>query len=338
MNDPVSAVAAPMTPLDGATSGADKLHALPQIPDHELIRCIGRGSYGEVWLARNIMGTYRAVKIVYRRTFKDAHPFEREFNGIQKFEPISRTHEGLVDVLQIGRNDRDGYFYYVMELADDGSEIANPKSGIRNWENYAPKTIRTEISRRGRLPFEECLQLSLSLTAALSHLHKGGLVHRDIKPSNIIFVNGIPKLADIGLVADTSEAKSYVGTEGFIPPEGPGTPQADIYSLGKVLYEIATGKDRQSFPEPPTLLEEFGDRERFLELNEVIIRACENDPKKRYPSAEHMHSELVLLQSGKSVKRLHLVERRLKIMTRIGVGTVAIMVFGAIPYFLAIRE
>src|SRR5439155_8074951 len=96
-----------------------------------------------------------------------------------------------------------------------------------NAATYTPKTIRSEISRRGRLPFEECLQLSLSLTAALSHLHKGGLVHRDIKPSNIIFVNGIPKLADIGLVADASDAKSYVGTEGFIPPEGPGTPQAD---------------------------------------------------------------------------------------------------------------
>src|SRR5205823_2754556 len=332
MNGPVSEVAAPTTPLDGATSGADKLHALPQIPDHELIRCIGRGSYGEVWLARNIMGTYRAVKIVYRHTFKDAHPFEREFNGIQKFEPVSRTHEGLVDVLQIGRNDRDGYFYYVMELADDSSEIRNPESGIRNWESYAPKTIRAEISRRGRLPFEECLQLSLSLTAALSHLHKGGLVHRDIKPSNIIFVNGIPKLADIGLVADTSEAKSYVGTEGFIPPEGPGTPQADIYSLGKGLYEIATGKDRQSFPEPPTLLEEFADRERFLELNEVIIRACETDVRKRYASAEAMHSELELLLGGASVKRLHLVERRLVVATRVGIliGLVAVVASGVV--------
>src|SRR6266480_2169713 len=332
MNDSVSAVAAPMTPLDGVTSGADKLHALPQIPDHELIRCIGRGSYGEVWLARNIMGTYRAVKIVYRRTFKDAHPFEREFNGIQKFEPVSRTHEGLVDVLQIGRNDQDGYFYYVMELADDGSEIRDPESGIRNWESYAPKTIGTEISRRGRLPFEECLQLSLSLTAALSHLHKGGLVHRDIKPSNIIFVNGIPKLADIGLVADTSEAKSYVGTEGFIPPEGPGTPQADIYSLGKVLYEIATGKDRQSFPELPTLLEEFADRERFLELNEVIIRASETDVRKRYPSAEAMHSELELLLGGASVKRLHLVERRLVVATRVGIliGLAAVIASGVV--------
>ena len=60
----------------------------------------------------------------------------------------------------------------------------------------------------------------------------------------------MPKLADIGLVADVSEARSFVGTEGYIPPEGPGTPQADLYSLGKVLYEISTGKDRQDFPAP----------------------------------------------------------------------------------------
>ncbi|HKI71554.1 MAG TPA: WD40 repeat domain-containing serine/threonine-protein kinase, partial [Verrucomicrobiae bacterium] len=200
----------------------------------------------------------------------------------------------------------------------------------RDWESYAPKTIRTEISRRGRLPFEECLQLSLSLTAALSHLHKGGLVHRDIKPSNIIFVNGIPKLADIGLVADTSEAKSYVGTEGFIPPEGPGTPQADIYSLGKVLYEIATGKDRQSFPEPPTLLEEFADRGRFLELNEVIIKACETDLRARYRSAEEMHDDLVLLQTGRSVRRLRVIERRFRIAKRVGAiaAAVALLVMG----------
>src|SRR5688572_4040371 len=53
------------------------------VPDHDLLTCIGRGSYGEVWLARNVMGTYRAVKIVYRAAFEHARPFEREFNGIQ---------------------------------------------------------------------------------------------------------------------------------------------------------------------------------------------------------------------------------------------------------------
>src|SRR5439155_13375407 len=231
-------------------------------------------------------------------------------------------------------NERDGYFFYVMELADD-AEPGRSNGVLESWSNeqtpttqhsatpalqkirsYVPKTIRTEISRRGRLPFEECLELSLSLTSALGHLHKAGLVHRDIKPSNIIFVNGAPKLADIGLVTDAGDVKSFVGTEGFIPPEGPGTAQADIYSLGKVLYEIATGKDRQSFPEPPTLLEEFADRKQLLELNEIILKACENDPRKRYRSAEEMREELELLQVGKSVRRLRVMERRLAILTR----------------------
>jgi WD40 repeat protein len=352
VNDPVSAVKIPGTPLDIHPTGADKLHPPAAIPDHELIRCIGVGSYGEVWLARSVMGTYRAIKVVSRSRFESERPYEREFSGIQKFEPISRTHEGLVNILQIGRNDRDGYFYYVMELADD----SNAECGTQNADValtrpadtlshrmhrmgegrgegiasiYVPKTIRTEISRRGRLPFEECLQLSLSLTTALGHLHKAGLVHRDIKPSNIIFVNGAPKLADIGLVTDVGEAKSFVGTEGFIPPEGPGTPQADIYSLGKVLYEISTGKDRQSFPEPPTMMGELADRERLLELNEVILKACESDAPKRYESAEGMRQELVLLLGGQSVKRLRVAERRLAIFTKVGVFLVVLAVIAS---------
>ena len=71
---------------------------------------IGRGSYGEVWLARNAIGTLRAVKIVHRQSFQRAEHFEREFKGLLKFEPISRSHDGLVDVLQIGRRDDAGYF------------------------------------------------------------------------------------------------------------------------------------------------------------------------------------------------------------------------------------
>ena len=342
----------------------------PQIPDHQLLRCIGRGSYGEVWLARNIMGTYRAVKIVYRTTFgEDARPYEREFTGIQRFEPISRSHEGLVDVLQVGRNDAAGYFYYVMELADDASphaaadvrrqtepsatsenvvgfedkktgkqeneppsSIANRQSEIANPDEYIPKTLAKEVHNRGRLPADECLHLSLTLTSALGHLHKHGLIHRDIKPSNIIFVNGIPKLADIGLVADVAEARSFVGTEGFIPPEGPGTARADLYSLGKVVYEICTGKDRQDFPELPTLMGDGEDRTELLELNEVIVKACEDEPAKRYQSAEEMHADLVFLQGGKSVKRLRSVERRLAVLTRIGAAAVVVVAlsFGSI--------
>src|SRR5436189_5014062 len=88
----------------------------PRIPDHELLRCIGRGSYGEVWLARNIMGAFRAIKIVHRKSFEDDRPFEREFNGIKKFEPISRSHDSQVDILHVGRT--VDYLYYVMRLAE----------------------------------------------------------------------------------------------------------------------------------------------------------------------------------------------------------------------------
>jgi WD40 repeat protein len=323
------------------------------VPDHELIRCIGRGSYGEVWLAYNVMGTYRAVKIVYRSSFENDRPFEREFSGIQKFEPISRTHEGLVDILQVGKNEAEGYFYYVMELADkaNGPVGGNQYSVMRDpaaltsqsacgaalssvisdplVAGYRPRTLRHDLVNRGRLPFDECLQLGVSLTSALAHLHNSGLVHRDIKPSNIIFVNGLPKLADIGLVTDVGEARSFVGTEGFIPPEGPGKAQADIYSLGKVLYEISTGKDRQAFPEPPTGLVDMPDAKESSELNEVILKACESDTRKRYASAEAMRQDLLLLQSGRSVKRLHLVERRLAILTRVGVVLTLLALAGA---------
>ena len=82
----------------------------PDIPDFELLRCIGRGSYGEVWLARNILGTYRAVKIVERKAFRDEEAFEREFSGLQQFEPVSREHDGFVAILHVSRNRAAGFF------------------------------------------------------------------------------------------------------------------------------------------------------------------------------------------------------------------------------------
>src|SRR5207248_1037093 len=147
------------------------------IPEHTLLRRIGKGSYGDVWLARSGMGTYRAVKIVRHSDHEFDRSFKQEWAGIQKFEPISRQHEGLVDVLQVGGN-RD-YFYYVMERGDDIE--ARPEI---DPDRYVPKTLAKELARKRRLPVEQCIRLGLSLSDALTFLHEYGLVHRDIKPSN----------------------------------------------------------------------------------------------------------------------------------------------------------
>jgi serine/threonine protein kinase len=320
----------------------------PTIPDHELLQRIGAGSYGDVWLGRNKLGTLRAIKIVRRAAFEDARPFEREFKGVQKFEPISRSHEGLVDILQVGGTEE--YFYYVMELADSVSSnqcsvishqsseaarpavIAPPLNTDPLITDYSPRTLRSDLKRHGRLPVAECVRIGLALAEALAHLHRQRLVHRDIKPSNIIFVGGVPKLADIGLVADVGEARSFVGTQGFIPPEGPGTPQADLYSLGKVLYELSTGKDRHDFPELPDNLRDLPDQDALIEFNAVMVKTCAADPRQRYryQSAEELHADIALLQRGESVQRKHAAKRRRTVAARLSLvaAFAAVLAFG----------
>src|SRR5215472_11373903 len=229
------------------------------------------------------------------------------------FEPISRAHAGFINILHVGRT--ADYLYYSMELADD--HLAGRKIDIGSYE---PRTLRTDLARHKRLSADDSIRLGLSLTEALEALHARGLTHRDIKPSNIIFIEGVPKLADIGLVA-VSGQQSFVGTEGYVPPEGPGAPRADIYSLGKLLYETCTGKDRLDFPEVDSELSTRPDRERLLQLNEVLVKACANDPNKRYHSAAEMHRDLSALARS---------ERPRKPRTKILLVTLSVVVFLAV--------
>jgi serine/threonine protein kinase len=312
------------------------------IPDYELLRRIGRGAYGEVWLARNLTGSFVAVKVVRRSAFDHERPFEREFEGIKRFEPISRTDPTQVAILHVGRG--EGFFYYVMELADGvedpksegrnqkqtrelksehtaaGAGVRNSDLGSRPSDLYTPHTLREDLKRHGRLPVKDCVQIGLALTRALGHLHKSGLVHRDVKPSNVIFAHGVPKLADIGLVTSVDATRSLVGTEGYVAPEGPGTAQADLYSLGKLLYEMSTGCDRKEFPALPPDIASRPDRQALIELNAVVTHACQFDPRERYGSAEAMQAELALLARGQSVQRERTWRQWRTVSIRIGVG------------------
>ncbi len=280
---------------------------------------IGRGAYGEIWMARTVTGGLRAVKIVYRSTFESERAFLREFEGMSAFEPISREHGGFVDILHVGRTAE--HLYYSMELADD--HVAGRKIDLVNYE---PRTLKSDLARHKRLSAGESIQLGISLTEALAALHSHGLTHRDIKPSNIIFMDGVPKLADIGLVA-LSGQQSFVGTEGYVPPEGPGTPQADIFSLGKLLYEVSTGKDRLDFPEIDSQLSTRPDREQLLQLNDVLVKACAHDPKKRYRAAADMHRDLTALDNGESPAKRRPVWKMLA-------ATILILAVGAAAFWV----
>src|SRR5215212_4207139 len=146
----------------------------PPIPDHEIVARIGSGSYGEVWLARSVTGTLRAVKVVWRCHFSSERPYEREFHGIVQFEPISRSHPGVVNVLHVGRDDAAGCFFYVMELADAAEKKVGKCAGEKvgsdtrteippahfptcSSANYSPRTLTSELKSRGRLPVADAV-------------------------------------------------------------------------------------------------------------------------------------------------------------------------------------
>ncbi|HUR46316.1 MAG TPA: serine/threonine-protein kinase [Candidatus Saccharimonadales bacterium] len=268
---------------------------VPRAPDYEVFQpAFAEGAYGKVWLVRNAVGEWQALKAIYRKRFKEnPEPFEREFRGITCYKPFSNDHPGLLRVDFVSTKKQDEYFYYVMELGD---------SRVKGWEakpeTYKPLDLAAvqDATERKRLPARDCVRIGLQLAEALEFLHSKGLTHRDIKPQNIIFVQGRPKLADVGLVteAEVGRPHSFVGTPGFmpLPPEHPGTIAADLYALGMVLYVISTGRAPALFPELSTTLLNETDPVDFMRLNPIIIKACHPDLNQRYSASSVMVSEL----------------------------------------------
>jgi CHASE2 domain-containing sensor protein len=266
-------------------------------PDYELVEPpFGKGAYGKVWLARNAVGQWQALKAIYRSKFgEDTSPYEREFRGIEHYKRVSDKHPGLLRIDFVSRMKPEGFFYYAMELGD----AATP-----GWEQapavYKPLDLGALCAtfQGGRVPVRDCIRLATKLCEPLHFLHSQGLTHRDIKPRNIIFVNGEPKLADVGLVTDAHrppQEVTWVGTPGYMPPEPepPGTPQADIFGLGMVLYVISTGDKPKAFPEVSTTLVDQNRNPDFNLLSSIIFKACQPDREMRFRTAEEMRTALL---------------------------------------------
>ena len=205
-----------------------------EIPDYEILKRCGHGAYGEVWIARNRAGVSVALK-----TIDKSELIEKELAGLRSYSRITGSPH-LIRIFHVGESGET--LYYTMELADD----------LGTGELYIPATLSNLLKLKKRFTPAETTELGLKLLAGLEILHKARLVHRDIKPENILYVNGEPKLSDIGLVRSARQEQSLGGTPGFIPPErlesgaGAGTAADDLYAVGKVLYCCLTGNGVRS--------------------------------------------------------------------------------------------
>ena len=262
-----------------------------RIGDYRLLKSIGGGAMGTVFLARR--GDDKelvAIKILQAGLEFSAaarRRFEREREIAARLE-----HPGICAVRETG--EVDGVPFLAMEYVEGA-------------------TLTEQIGKAKDLAaLRALLHVIESVARALHAAHSAGLVHRDVKPGNIIVRrNGQPVLLDFGLARDVEQAGarltlsgSLLGSPAYLAPEaidGPGPPDArsDIYSLGVTLFEMATGTlpfREGNLPyhhvhTPPPDPREFKEDIPPLILG-IIARCLEKDPADRYPSARDILSEI----------------------------------------------
>ncbi|MGD0518509.1 MAG: serine/threonine-protein kinase, partial [Thermoguttaceae bacterium] len=298
----------------------------PQVPDYDLIRPIGEGGFGRVWLAANqTTGRLRAVKLIPLRRSGTTDAAGREIVSLTRLEAnLGHRHQNLLNIHHVGKT--ADYLFYVMDLADDVSgspawdyckglfpqkgmeadvdeNVAPPsphpnplRAPTEGWSGegiyeYQPATLR-KCLESAPLDAEECFSCARQLLAGLASLHRAGMVHRDVKPANCLFVAGELKLADFSLLTEASPLVSRAGTEKYMPPDGHMDARADVYAAGLVIYEMVTGLPADRFPGLGEMGRQVVNDPFLSDLIRVVLRACEVDPQRRYRDAREMLQEL----------------------------------------------
>jgi len=170
------------------------------------------------------------------------------------------------------------------------------------------------ILDEGRIPYDRAMRIAKGVLQALAYIHSSGVVHRDLKPENILVDdNDNIKLIDFGIAGDASARRltyanftAALGTPDYISPEQVkgkrGDGRSDIYSFGVILYEMLTGKLPFSGPTPLAAMNDrllnhpvppcVADPSVTPQMQEILYRALERDPKNRYARAEEFLHDL----------------------------------------------
>ena len=197
----------------------------------------------------------------------------------------------------------------VMRVYDD-----EKRSRIYMVMEWCEGRLLRQILDEGRIGQDRALRIAIEVLDALDYIHASGVIHRDLKPENIMVdEHDRIKLSDFGIAGDASARRltyanftATLGTPNYISPEQVkgkrGDGRSDIYSMGVILYEMLTGKLPFSGPNPMAAMNErllnypvpprVADPSVSPQLQEVIYRALERDPRNRYPTAREFRHDL----------------------------------------------
>lgn len=192
---------------------------------YRLERQLGRGSMGEVWLARDLE-LERPVALKLLAPDAERARFEREARAV-----AALGHPNVTRLYDYG--EAEGRPYMALEYLPGG-------------------TLEDRLSAGRPLADDETAAIAAQLASGLAHAHERGLIHRDLKPANVLFDDeGRPKIADFGIAwiggAPTlTDAGTVLGTAAYISPEhaagDPATLASDVYSFGVILFRMLTGR------------------------------------------------------------------------------------------------
>lgn len=256
-----------------------------KLGDYTIESLLGRGGMSRVYVGYDeYLDRYAAVKVISDDlTDTDEAEYARRFQT--EARAIARLrHPHIVGIYQFGRS---AGIYYMAQVLLEGADL---------------RVLLKAYADRGlRMPVPEIVRVVRDIASALDYAHEQGVIHRDIKPSNIILecMTGRAILMDFGLALSVPEGTlgDTFGSAHYIAPEqaissAKAVPQSDLYALGVVVYEMATGtvpfddpsvmsvalKHLNDPPPPPTV----HNPDLPPAVEQVILRALEKDPARRY--------------------------------------------------------
>jgi serine/threonine protein kinase len=350
--------------VERVLAGVEQSPALaPGVPrrirEYQLLRPLGRGGMGSVYLARHTrLKRDVALKLLLGHALSDPRfraRFEREMAVVGQLDHphLIRAHDAGVE---------GPHLFLAMELLD-GSDLARL------------------VAQRGPLPLADACEVLRQASLGLDHAHAHALVHRDVKPANLFLTRaGIVKVIDLGLARvldeparskDLSSANIVMGTPECMAPEQwvsmAVDQRADLYALGCTLFILLTGRpplapqetdswvawcDAHRWQPPPDLRDKLPSAP--AEVAELVAALLAKDPKERPASARKVADRLAPLAAGHSLGRLflsqapcppseaatpthRLLPRRRRVLAAAAIGLLALAAGGLLTAYLILR-